>query len=118
MRTWLISSPQRRAAGTPAACSALLEGVDDVDHEHQAVGALDARVGIPGRAVAFSRRDRDPHPAAYGLYLQALVPARDHLLGRRADEETKRRSRRPGRPEDRLGPPDVTGVLRDDELAR
>jgi hypothetical protein len=84
-RTSLTSWPQRRPAGTPAACCAkslaLLERVDDVDHEHQGVVALDAGLGCAGAAVALGRRDGEHHPAAHGLADQALVPARDDLLG-------------------------------------
>ena len=53
------------AAGRmPAACcadfrgSALLEGVDDVDHEHQGVLARDARLGL-------ARHCRNPRPAGW-----------------------------------------------------
>src|ERR1035438_6794162 len=74
-----ISSPPRRPAGTPAACCARLarlESVEDVDHEHQRVGALDARLRLPGTSVTVSRRNGAQHAAAHGLALQALVPAR------------------------------------------
>ena len=87
------------------------------DHEHQGVGALDARLGLPGTAVTLGRRDGEQDSAAHGLADQGLVPARDDLLGRRADDEAERRSRRPGGAEGLLGPPDVADVLRDHVLA-
>src|SRR2546430_17740531 len=96
---------------------AVLERVDDVDHENQGVVALDACLGRAGAAVALGRRDGEHHPAAHGLADQALVPARDDLLGRRADDEAERRARRPGGAEDLLGPPDVAGGLPDDVIA-
>src|ERR1700760_920493 len=106
-RTSPIFWPQRRPAGTPAACCAkslaVLERVDDVDHEQQRVVALYAGLGPPGAAVALGRRDGEHHPAADGLADQALVPAWDDLLGRRADGEAERRARRPGGPEAFLG---------------
>src|SRR5690348_5131886 len=122
-RTWPTSWPQRRPAGTPAAfCvrtgrSGLMERVDDVDHEHQGVVALDAGLGRAGFAVTLSRRDGEHHPAARGLADQARVPAGDDLLGRCADDEAERRARRPRRAEDLLGPPDVADILRDDVVA-
>src|SRR6266705_1977096 len=94
-----------------------LERVDDVDHEHQGVVALDAGLGRAGAAIALGWRDGEHHPAAHGLADQALVPARDDLLGRRGDGKAERRARRPGGAEDLLGPPDEARVLRDDELA-
>src|SRR3954463_9232026 len=59
----------------------------DVDHEVQRVGALDARLGVAGRAVPLGRRDREDHPAADGRADQRLVPAGDDL----ADTDAERR---------------------------
>src|SRR4051794_41104856 len=59
----------------------------DVDHEVQRVGPLDAGLGVAGLAVALGRRDREHDPAADLDADQGLVPARDDL----ADADGERR---------------------------
>src|SRR3984957_20397628 len=94
-----------------------LERVDNVDDEDQRVLGGDAGLRLTGAPVGVLRRDDEHDPAAHGLARQAGVPPGDHLLRRRADDEAERGTRGPGGVEDLLGPPDVTGVLGDDELA-
>ena len=57
----------------------VLRRPEDVDHEVQRVGALDARLGVAPAAVAVGRRDREDHPAADLAADERLVPARDDL---------------------------------------
>src|ERR1700760_372907 len=54
---------------------------DDVDHEVQRVGPLDAGLGGALRPVAVLRRDREDHLGADVLADQGAVPALDHLAG-------------------------------------
>src|SRR3954470_16705522 len=63
-------------------------GAEDVDHEVQRVGALDARGRLALLAVALLRRDREDHAAAHLLADECLVPAGDHRAG--ADREAGR----------------------------
>src|SRR3954454_14693285 len=58
---------------------------EDVDHEVQRVGPLDARLGVALGAVPVGRRDGEDHPAAHGRAHEGLVPAGDDLAG--ADRE-------------------------------
>src|SRR5829696_5274920 len=51
---------------------------EDVDDEHQGVGAGDLRRAAGG-AVALGRRDDEQHPAAHLLPHEAVVPALDDL---------------------------------------
>src|SRR6478609_2663394 len=60
-------------------------GAEDVDHEVQRVGALDARGGLALRPVALLRGDREDQAAAHLLADEGLVPPGDHLAG--ADAE-------------------------------
>src|ERR1039458_4776958 len=52
---------------------------EDVHHEDQGVGALDARRGVAGLAVSLGWRDHQQDPAANGDADQALVPAGNDL---------------------------------------
>src|SRR5437868_6817826 len=61
----------------------------DVDHEVQRVGALDACLGVALGAVALRRRDHQDHPATDLRADQGLVPAADDLPD--ADRERRRR---------------------------
>src|SRR3954451_20349449 len=56
-------------------------GAEDVDHEVQRVGALDAGARLALLAVALVGRDREDHPAAHLLADERLVPAGDHRTG-------------------------------------
>jgi 2-polyprenyl-6-methoxyphenol hydroxylase-like FAD-dependent oxidoreductase len=92
-----------------------LVGGEDVDHEDQGVGALDAYLRGPGGAVTLGRRDDKQHAAADGLADKAGVPALDDLA--LADRDGQRRLARPGGVEDLSGPPVHPGVLGRDLLA-
>ena len=83
-----------------------LDGTEDVDHEDQGVGALDARLGAAGLAVAVSGRDDQHDPAAHGLADQALVPAGDDLARGGPDGEAERLAPAPRGVEYLAGPPD------------
>src|SRR3954468_24032683 len=61
----------------------------DVDHEVQRVGALDAGLRVALRAITVGRGDREDHPAADRGADEGLVPARDDLTD--ADRERGRR---------------------------
>src|SRR6478736_4601983 len=52
-------------------------GPEDVDHEVERVGALDAGGRLALRAVTVLGRDRDHHPRADRLADEGLVPALD-----------------------------------------
>ena len=78
-------------------------GGEDVDHEHQGVGAADAGLGVAGRAVALVGRDHEQHPGADGLADEALVEAGDELAG--ADDEVGRRAALPRAVEHRAAAP-------------
>ena len=68
-------------------------GGEDVDDEHQGVGAADAGRRVAVGAVALVGRDHEQHPGADGLADEALVPAGDELAG--ADDEVGRLRRAP-----------------------
>src|SRR6478736_8980149 len=75
---------------TPPSGPSLLESSarsQDVDHEVQRVGPLDAGVLVALVAVAEVRRDGEHHPAADGTAYERLVPA----LHDRADPDLEGR---------------------------
>src|SRR6202034_1222542 len=94
-----------------------VDRVQDVHDEYERVGALDPGRRLAGRPVAVLRRNDQHHPAAHRQAEQALVPAGDDLLWRRADLEAERRAPGPGGVEDGAGPPVQADVLGDDFLA-
>ena len=61
---------------------------EDVDHEHQRVGALDPGLRVAARAVPVGRRDNQEHARADRQTDQALVPAGDDLT--HSDREPRR----------------------------
>src|SRR6476661_9172430 len=56
-------------------------GAEDVDHEEQRVGALDAGGLVALLAVAVGRRDLEDHARAHGAPDEPLVPALDDATG-------------------------------------
>src|SRR6478735_1624749 len=54
---------------------------EDVDDEHQRVGALDAGLLVAGLAVTELRGDREDHPGTDRDPVEGLVPALDDLAG-------------------------------------
>src|SRR5215472_7530960 len=97
------------ALGGRLACRRVpVEGADDVHHEDQGVGALNARLWAALLPVAVRGRDYQQDAAADGLAREALVPSKDHLAGAGADGEAERLAAGavlPGRVEHLAGPP-------------
>src|SRR5215207_4641178 len=87
----------------------------DVDHEVERVGALDARLLVALLAVAEVRRDREQDAAADGPAHEGLVPALDH--GADADLERRGGAAREAGVERCLALVHLAQVVHDDGLA-
>src|SRR5690348_6913244 len=89
-RSVLVALTCDTPCGSGGACrSSCSGGPDDVDHEVQRVGALDARLGVAGLAVAVGRRDRDEDLAADALTGERLHPAGDDSPGAGDEPEAR-----------------------------